>query len=108
MTLHVWGHMHGSRCYLTSLGNVWPKVELDFFEKLERGDQAGALETVNTIEHPYRVATRGTGKYWSSVKYMLNEIGLPGGYMRPPLLDLNEEDRTNVMAMCKSTGLIST
>ena len=107
MTYHVWGHMHGSRCYLTSLGNVWPRVELEFFELLEKGDQKAALEIVNETEHPYRVATRGPGKYWSCLKCMLDEVGLPGGYMRPPLLDLSEKERTTVLEMCKKTGLLA-
>ena len=106
MGYHIWGHLYGSRCYLTGLGNVWPEVEVDFFNKLERGDMQGALAIVRDIELDYLCTTKATGKYWSCLKYMLDEIGQPGGYMRPPLLDLNEEDKKNVKAMCLRTGLM--
>ena len=107
MSYHLWGHQFGSRCYLTGLGNVWPDVEVNFFNKLDSGDFQGALAIVRDIESDYLAATKATGKYWSCLKYMLCEIGLPGGVMRPPLLDLNETDKKNIMAMCKRTGLIT-
>ena len=107
MGYHVWGHLYGSRCYLTGLGNVWPKIEVAFFDKLDSGDQAGALDIVNTHELDYLRVTKATGKYWSCLKFLLNEQGLPGGYMRPPILEVNETDKKNLLDMCKRTGLMS-
>ena len=106
MGYHVWGHLYGSRCYLTGLGNVWPKIEVEFFDKLDSGDLQGALGIVNQYELDYLCTTKATGKYWSAVKFLLNEEGLPGGYMRPPLLDVNKEDAKNLRSMAKRTGLI--
>jgi dihydrodipicolinate synthase/N-acetylneuraminate lyase len=88
------------------LGNVWPKIELEFFDHLEQSEQVAALKIVNEIEHPYRVATQATRKYWSCLKFMLDKIGLPGGYMRPPILDLNRDDKVKITDMCTKTGLI--
>ena len=106
MGYHVWGHMYGSRCYLTGLGNVWPEIEVEFFDRLEVGNLEGALKIVNNFELDYLNTTKATGRYWSCLKYLLNEIGLPGGYMRPPLLDVSEKDKKNLLAMCKRTRLI--
>ena len=106
MGYHVWGHLYGSRCYLTGLGNVWPKIEVEFFDKLDSGDQDGALEIVNRYELDYLNATKATGRYWACLKFFLDELGLPGGPMRPPLLDCTEEDKKNLRAMAKRTGLM--
>ncbi len=106
MGYHVWGHKYGSRCYLTGLGNVWPKIEVEFFEKLDSGDESGALDIVNTYELDYLRVTKATGKYWSCLKFFLDELGLPGGPMRPPLLDVDEADKKNLLAMAKRTGLM--
>ena len=106
MGYHLWGHMWGSRCFITGPSNIWPEVEVDFFNKLDGGDQPGALKIVRDIEIDYDCTTKETGKYWSCVKYLLNEEGLPGGYMRPPLLDLNEAEQKSVKAMAIRTGLM--
>ena len=106
MSYHVWGHFFGSRCYLTGLGNIWPKIEVDFFDKLDSGKTEEALQIVKDIELDYLATTKATGRYWAAVKFLLNEIGLPGGRMRPPLLDVTAEDEANLRAMAKRTGLI--
>lgn len=105
MSYHLWGYEWGSRCFLTGLGNIWPEYEVDFYKKLENGDRDGARKIVSELELPYLQATKATGKYWSAVKFLLDEEGLAGGIVRPPLLDLNAEDRKNVKAMAKQTGL---
>ena len=106
MGYHYWGHHYGSRCYLTGLGNVWPKIKVEFYDKLASGDQTGALDIVNTYELDYLKTTKATGKYWSCLKFFLDELGLPGGPMRPPLLDCTQEDKKLLLAMAKSTGLM--
>ena len=106
MSYHLWGHSFGSRCYLTGLGNIWPKVEVGFFEKLEAGDSEGARRIVVEKELPYLAATKATGKYWACVKTLLDMAGEPGGPMRPPLLDLSEEQKKTVRRMAEETGLL--
>ncbi len=106
MSYHLWGHTFGSRCYLTGLGNIWPRVEADFFSKLGSGDTDGAREIVVQKELPYLAATKATGKYWACVKTLLDMIGEPGGPMRPPLLDLNDEEKAAMRRMAKAAGLL--
>lgn len=105
MGYHLWGYLWGSRCFLTGLGNIWPKPEIDFFNKLESGDLKGAQDIVATMEIEYLRATKETGKYWACVKYLLDKMNLPGGYTRLPLLDLNEDDKKSMDRMCKVCGL---
>ena len=106
MGYHLWGHKYGSRCYLTGLGNVWPKIEVDFYNKLESGDEKGALDIVTRYELDYLCTTKATGRYWSCLKFFLDQIGLPGGPMRPPVLDVAEQDQKNLLDMAKRTGLL--
>ena len=107
MGYHLWGYLWGSRCFLTGLGNVWPKPEIEFFDRLETGDLEGARQIVDQKEIGYLCATKATGKYFSCLKYLLNKMGLPGGYMRPPLLDLNEREQGSMDSMCEACGLDS-
>ncbi|MAG13555.1 MAG: hypothetical protein CMN78_04360 [Spirochaetales bacterium] len=106
MGYHLWGHQYGSRCYLTGLGNVWPKIEVEFFDRLGTGDTNSALEIVNTYELDYLNVTKATGRYWSCLKFFLDELGLPGGPMRPPLLDCDEKDKANLLAFAEGAGLL--
>ena len=106
MGYHYWGKKFGSSCFLTGIGNIWPKIELDFYAKLNKGDEAGALKIVNEIDIPYLHATASTGKYFAAVKALLDAAGLPGGLMRPPLEDLTVEERRNVTEVVKEMGLI--
>ena len=107
MGYHLWGHMYGSKCFLTGLGNIWPKIEVEFFNRLENGDQDGALQIVKEKEIDYLRVAKATGKYWCCVKYLLDLEGLPGGPARPPLLDLTAEDKKAVKAMAERIGLLS-
>lgn len=109
MGYHIWGHMHGSRSFIAGLGNVWPEVEVEFFEKLEAGDYVGALQLVDEKEVPYLYQTKATGRYWAAVKSLLDMEDLPGGGpMRPPLLDTTEEHDRKLREMAVQTGLLST
>lgn len=105
MSYHLWGYTWGSRCFLTGLGNIWPEYEVEFWRDMESGNYDKAHKLVAEKELPYLQVTKATGKYWSSVKFLLNEINQPGGLVRPPLLDCNEKDQENVRSVCKSIGL---
>ena len=56
---------------------------------------------INFIKHkPARY------NYWAAVKALLDMEGLPGGHMRPPLLDWPEEDRPALRAEMVRIGLM--
>lgn len=110
MEYHLWGHESGSRTFLTGLGNVWPSVEVEFFEAVEDGEVEYARELVNSIERDYLNTTKfgddlGPGKYWVAVKELQEMQGLPAGPVRTPLLNLTDEERTAIEQMVKRTGL---
>lgn len=108
MEYHFWGHLAGSRTFLSGLGNIWPSVEVEFFDRLEDGDFAGAQQIVDGIERDYlHTTTRriGARKYWPALKAMQEMRGLPGGPSRLPLLDVDDREREELTAMIERTGL---
>lgn len=37
MNYYLWGHEFGSSCFLTGLGNIWPRWEIEFYDHLAAG-----------------------------------------------------------------------
>jgi len=106
MNYHLYGHMFGCPCFLTGLGNIWPKVEIEFDEALKRNDLARAVQIVNDKDLPYLRACVSTGTYNGAVKALLEMAGLPGGHMRSPFLDCTPEQRAMLRRTCVEIGLL--
>ena len=107
MAYYLYAHQFGGPCFLTGLGNMWPKVELEFFDALEQGDHQKALQIVNEKDLPYLDACRSTGSYNGCLKVLLEAIGLPGGHMRAPFLDCTPAQRDKVIKTCQDIGLLT-
>lgn len=106
MNHYLWGHIFGAPCFLTGLGNVWPALELEFYQALERADRATAERIAIEQDVPYlHAATRYN--YFAAVKLLLDAVGLPGGPMRPPLLDWPEEAARELRQTMERVGLLS-
>lgn len=109
MNYYLWGHIFGSPCFLTGVGNIWPKVELEFSDALDSGDRATAERIVKEIDLPYlRGMTAAGHNYWAGVKVLLDAAGLPGGPVRPPLLDWPQADADSILSMAREIGLLDT
>jgi dihydrodipicolinate synthase/N-acetylneuraminate lyase len=106
MNYYLWGHEFGSPCFLTGLGNIWPKWEMDFYDHLTEGRREEALKIVNEKDLPYLEATKRTKRYWSCVKAIQEMVGLPGGKMRPPLMACSREQRDDLRRVCTECGLM--
>ena len=106
MKYYIWGYDFGSPCFLTGLGNIWPKWEIDFYQYLIEGRRAEALKIVKEQDIPYLEVTKGTRRYWSCLKALQEMVGLPGGLMRPPLLDCTPEQRDELRKVCTKAGLM--
>lgn len=108
MEYHLWGHLAGSRTFLSGLGNIWPSIEVEFFEKLINGDFDGARRIVNDIERDYLHTTVfeiGRGKYWPAVKTLLDMRNLPGGPSRLPMIDITPRERDVLESFVERHGL---
>lgn len=106
MNYYLWGSDFGSPCFLTGLGNIWPKWEIEFYQHLVEGRRSEAIEIVKHKDAPYLTATMATKRYWSCVKAIQEMVGLPGGPMRPPLLDCTENQRKDLRQACTKAGLM--
>ena len=99
------------RAFLSGLGNIWPSVEVEFWNAAEKGDTPAAQKIVFEQEVPYlRHLFRrkyGRNHYFAGVKALLDMAGLPGGPMRPPLLDWRKDDLPALRKMAIDTGLLT-
>ena len=106
MNYYLWGFEFGSPCFLTGLGNVWPKWEIDFYNHLVEGRRDEAVRIVKEQDLPYLAVTKDTKRYWACLKALQEMVGLPGGKMRPPLVDCTPEQRENLCRVCTEIGLM--
>ena len=106
MQYYLWGCEFESPCFLTGLGNVWPKWEIDFYKHLTEGRRDEALKIVLEKDIPYIEVTKSTHRYWSCLKALQEMVGLPGGPMRPPLLDCTAPQRDQLRKACTRIGLM--
>jgi 4-hydroxy-tetrahydrodipicolinate synthase len=88
--VHVGGPMHalsalamGATGYLTSEGNLAPRLAQSLVELYANGDYAGAEEAYSKVVRIFSMAMAGLG----GGKAMQNALGLPGGYPRRPRVD---------------------
>ena len=105
----VWGWDYGSTGWITGVGNIWPHVEVDFYRALQRGDRETAFAIAYDKDRPYISYIKGKPKrynYWAAVKALLDMEGVPGGLMRPPLLDWPKEDLPELRAEMVRIGLM--
>lgn len=106
MNYYLYAHEFGGPCFLTGLGNIWPKVEIEFFEALERGDRATALQIVNEKDLPYLKACVRTGTYNGAVKALMGLAGLPSGPMRLPFFGCTPAQVEDLGKACREIGLL--
>lgn len=85
---------------------MWPKVEIAFYNHLEQGNRAEALRIVKEKDLPYLDACMSTKRYWACLKVLLEMIGLPGGPVRQPLLEVEPQDREMLVRVCTEIGLL--
>src|ERR1051325_7950094 len=85
-------HDLGSKAFLGGLGNFSPRLELDFFEAMMKGDSEKAGRIVNEIELPYFNKVVPIG--WDpALKIALNLKGLIKEFERPPMKQPGATDR---------------
>ncbi len=89
----------GAQGYTSSVANVSPRLALD----LLHGAQAGKfIETQALVDRAvvplYELRDKRRGYEVSAMKAMMEGRGLPGGPVRPPLLDLNADEKAQAAA----------
>ena len=89
----------GIRTYTSSVANVTPKLSVRMHE-LAAGSHASELaKLMNELIIPlYALRSRRKGYEVSVMKVMMDELGLVGGKVRPPLVELRPEELSQLRA----------
>ena len=83
----------GIRTYTSSIANVAPKLSLRLHELAAAGKSEELTRLMNDLVIPlYAFRARRKGYEVSAMKAMMDMIGLAGGPVRPPLVDLRTEE----------------
>lgn len=89
----------GAQGYTSSIANVSPRLALDLLHGVQAGNYAEMQALVDrTIIPLYALRDKRRGYEVSAMKAMMEGRGLPGGPVRPPLLDLNPQERAEAAA----------
>ena len=71
-----------------------------------KGDIEGARRVQMRTLALDRALRAGVGTFPANLKTAMNLRGRPGGYVRPPLLDLNEQEQSKVRSVLAGLGLL--
>lgn len=83
----------GIRTYTSSIANVAPKLSLRLHELASVGHSAELSKLMDELVVPlYALRARRKGYEVSAMKAMMDMIGLAGGPVRPPLVDLRSDE----------------
>lgn len=90
----------GIRTYTSSIANVAPRLSLRLDELASAGHGAELSKLMSEMVIPlYALRSRRKGYEVSAMKALMDMVGLTGGPVRPPLVDLRAEE----IAWLKST-----
>jgi 5-dehydro-4-deoxyglucarate dehydratase len=85
----------GVRTYTSSIANVAPKLSLRLHELASAGHSDELAKLMNELIVPlYALRAKRKGYEVSAMKAMMDMIGLVGGPVRPPLVDLRKDEIT--------------
>jgi 5-dehydro-4-deoxyglucarate dehydratase len=83
----------GLRTYTSSIANIAPKLSLRLHELASAGHSAELSQLMHELVTPlYALRARRKGYEVSAMKAMMDLIGLAGGPVRPPLVDLRPDE----------------
>ena len=97
----------GSDGVVPSGGNVIPRVYRDLYDAAVAGDADTAhrlQEKANEMSR-YRLASNGLCKSLASLKVVMNELGLCGTAVLPPLLPLTDEEKEEIKRQMAEKGI---
>lgn len=96
----------GAEGFTSSIANFMPHVAQQLYEAASSGDfaRARAIFEEQVLEF-YSLRAKKRGYEVASVKAAMELCGLPAGPVRPPLVDLTEEERRQVQRLVERLGL---
>jgi 5-dehydro-4-deoxyglucarate dehydratase len=96
----------GVETYTSGLACFMPSVTLRVGELARAGDWKGVNRLLDEVVVPlYAIRNRRPGYKCSMIKTAMELCGLPGGFVRSPLIEMSPEDRADLDALLEKTGL---
>jgi 5-dehydro-4-deoxyglucarate dehydratase len=90
----------GIRAYTSSIATVAPRLSLKLHELASSGRHDELVELMNRCVIPlYAFRGRRKGYEVSAMKAMMDMVGLSGGPVRPPLVNVRPEEKEELRAM---------
>ena len=90
----------GVTTYSSAIFNFMPDWALDFYKSVRAQDRVAVMAGLRDFVLPYiALRNRGKGYAVSIVKAGMTAIGRDAGPVRPPLTDLTEGERTELLAL---------
>ncbi|WP_425280744.1 5-dehydro-4-deoxyglucarate dehydratase [Leucobacter coleopterorum] len=87
----------GVTTYSSAMFNFVPEFALDFYRSVRAGDRDDVNRRLREFVLPYiEIRDRGAGYAVSIVKAGLDAVGRYGGPVRPPLVNLRDEERADL------------
>ncbi len=85
---HIWGHMLGTRGFITHISNFWPEYPLQLWHLLEKGEYTVAKDKLASFKWRWskwrEKVCKVTGGEGPFIKAAMEVTGLPAGPPRPP------------------------
>ena len=96
----------GAKAFTSGLCNFAPGVTTSMFEALRKGDFDEAMKVQRMVTPLEDLRERhGAANNVPVIKAAMDHIGLKGGFCRPPIHELSDEDRTAVIDAIKDWEL---
>ena len=94
--LQQWSKVSDScAAWLTGIGNLWPRTELDFYQAHLKGDKEKCNEIIEKIEKPF-FWVKDNLSWHLGIKSALKTLGIMERHERMPYQPLNEEQHKTV------------
>jgi len=101
-------HMHGAAGYTSSAATFWPEFEVKYWSLLEQGKYEEAAKW-HTKMSPLSEFLKGEeyedGGGASTSKAVLEYVGLYGGPIRPPFIELTKEQKKKLFGVLEGIGV---
>ena len=105
MRYFLWHCLWGARAYVTGIANLVPRIGIDFFDRIGKGDVEGAKRIVVECEQPFLQAVRPCG--WHEFFHAALKIfGLPAGTLRLPLVEPPKSHVAKMEKVFREIGLL--
>lgn len=95
----------GVTTFTSGLACFIPQITMEIYDEAQRGNFARINQLLDEVITPlYELRNRRPGYKTSMIKTGMNLVGLKGGCVRPPLIELSSEDREDLEALLEKIG----